>query len=307
MTPAIQSTLRRALSVSLAAFVAVSAMLTAHAHSQSAAMNPGMSASVPASPLTFDVVSIRRNVSGAHEMTRQSAADTDDITMTNVPLALVVFYAYWINDPNFVTGIPDWAYAERYDVTAKVDPDNLAAYHALTNRQRAAMLQAILAERFKLQVHHEMKDRPVYALAIAKGGPKLREAKPGEAHPNTEKANTAAFQKGATIFATGSSQITGEAASMGDLAVSLSTRGLEALGLGRPVVNKTGLPGKYDFTLQLPAPDINASTAGSDEVQQQTAASLSDALQDQLGLKLQPATAPTDFLVIDHIERPSAN
>jgi bla regulator protein BlaR1 len=275
-----------------------------------AAMVQEKAASTPTAPehaIKFDVVSIRQNKSGSREMMRQSAADTDSITMTNVPLALVVFYAYWINDPNMITGVPDWAMTERYDVVAKVAPSDLAAYHALPNRQRAAMLQAVLTDRFKLQVHHETKDSPVYTLVVAKGGPKLKEAQPGEAHPDTAKANPNAFQHGATIFATGSNQITGEAAKMGDLAVSLSTRGFEALGLGRPVIDKTGLTGRYDFVLQFPLPGANAASTEVEDAPQESAASLSNALQDQLGLKLQSATAPTDYLVIDHVERPSAN
>jgi len=273
---------------------------------QSPTASPASTAAL-AQPLKFDVVSIRRNVSGSREMTRQSAANTDSVTMTNVPLALALFYAWQINDPNFIAGIPDWAWSERYDIVAKIDPSNLDVYHALTNRQRAAMFEAILAERLKLQAHHETKDRPVYALVAAKGGPKIKETHPGAAHPNTEKANPNAFQKGNTIFITGSNRITGEAATMSELAVSLSTRGFEVLGLGRPVIDKTSLTGKYDFVLQLPLPDTNTAAANSDDALQESAASLSNALQDQLGLKLQPSTAPMDALVIDHIERPSEN
>jgi uncharacterized protein (TIGR03435 family) len=265
------------------------------------------SAATPPS-LAFDIVSIRRNVSGSREMTRQSAANTDDITMTNVPLALVVFYAYGINDPNFVTGIPQWAWTERYDVAAKVAPENLAAYHALTNKQRAAMLQTVLTDRLKLQVHPEMKDRAIYALVVAKGGPKLKETQPGATHPNTAKANPNGFQKGVTVFTTGSGQWTGEAANMDALAVALSNQGMgPILSLGRPVIDKTGLTSKYDFVLQLPLPDPNTPASDSGGIQQDSASSLSNSLQDQLGLKLQSATAPTSYLVIDHMERPSAN
>jgi uncharacterized protein (TIGR03435 family) len=160
------------------------------------------------------------------------------------------------------------------------------------------MLQPVLAERFKLQAHHEIKDRPVYALVVAKGGPKLKAAQSGEAHPNTDKANPNGMHHGSTIFATAPGQITGEAASTGDLALTLSDRGEQSLG--RPVIDKTGLAGKYDFTLQLPPP------ASGDDAQQ-TVATLFTAVQEQLGLKLEPTTAPTDYLVIDHIERPSAN
>jgi uncharacterized protein (TIGR03435 family) len=285
------------LAVCLATILVVPAAVGAQAQPSAAAVQSATEG--PAVPkLAFEVVSIRRNTSGTREMTRQSASNTDNITMTNVPLALVVLYAYWINDPNMVAGLPDWAWSERYDVVAKVAPSDLPAYHALDKTQRPAMLQSVLAERFRLQTHHEIKDRPVYALVIAKGGSKLKEAQPGEAHPNADKANPNGMSHGSTIFATGPGQITGEAATMRDLALTLSDRGEQSLG--RPVIDKTGLTGKYDFTLQLP-PTISGDDA------QQSVAALFTAVQEQLGLKLQPATSSTDYLVIDHIERPSAN
>lgn len=263
--------------------------------------------SAPSAPLNFDVVSIRQNISGSREMKRQSSSDTDEISMTNVPLALAVYFAYQINDENLLKGIPQWAFTERYDITAKVDPSNLAAYHALTNRQRAAMFQKVLEDRCKLQVHHDTQDRPIYALVIAKGGPRLKQTVPGAILPNTAKANPGAFAKGATVFATGGGQLTGEAASMPDLALALSNT--DADFLGRTVVDHTGLAGKYDFTLQLDLSQFSASPA-SDNPQQQRVEALQQALFSalaQLGLKLESTTAPTDYLVIDHLERPSAN
>jgi uncharacterized protein (TIGR03435 family) len=260
---------------------------------------------VPVPQLSFDVVSIRKNISGSREMKRQSAADTDDITMTNVPLAVVLFYAYWIKDENLLAGIPQWTFTERYDVVAKVASSDLPAYRALTSRQRAAMLQKILADRCQLQAHYETKDKPVYALVVAKGGPRLKQALPGEIHPNTAKADPSGFVHGATIFTTGPGQLTGEAATMADLALALSNT--EAELLGRVVVDRTELTGKYDFTLQAQPSQMDASTTSGNEQQvgeQQQA--LFSALE-QLGLKLQPATAPTEFLIVDHIERPSEN
>lgn len=282
--------------------MAVLTILTLFAISSASPAQSAPAASASAAPqLTFDVVSVRRNVSGGRQMTRQSAADTDDITMTNVPLAVIVFYAYFINNESLLLGLPDWAMSERYDVTAKVAPADLPAYHALTGKQRAAMLQSVLADRFQLHAHRETRDRPVYALVVAAGGPKLKEAIPGELHPNTAKANPSGFVHGATIFATGQGQLTGEAAGMADLALALSNS--EAEILGRTVVDKTGLTGRYDFILQMDA-DLSSQDAAARQ-QDQTAA-LFTALQ-QLGLKLQPATAPAEYLVVDHLEKPSEN
>jgi uncharacterized protein (TIGR03435 family) len=264
--------------------------------------NP-LSSPVAAAPqLSFDVVSVRQNKSGSREMTRQSSADSDGINMTNVPLFLIVFYAYHINDANLATGIPDWAMTDRYDVTAKVAPSDVPAFQKLTNTQRGQMMQPVLADRFRLQAHRETKDRPIYALVIAKGGIKMKEAKPGDTYPNGVKPNSNGFVHGATIFATGPGQITGQAASMADLALSLSNRGTDSLG--RVVVDRTGLTGKYDFTLQI-APDQSQPEGA--EGQQAAGSAIFTALQEQLGLKLQPATVPTEYLVIDHIEKPSEN
>lgn len=233
-------------------------------------------------------------------MQRQSAADTDDITMTNVPLALIVLYAYWTNDPNLIAGMPDWAWSERYDLIAKVAPSDLDKYHRLDKIQRAAMLQPVLADRFKLQAHHETKDRPVYTLVIAKNGPKLKQATPGEVYPSHPSAN--GFVHGSTVRVIDQGQISGEGASMAEFATTLSNVGTEFLG--RPVVDKTNLTGRYDFMLQFTS---DMSSASISERQQAATSALFTALQDQLGLKLQPATAPTDRLVIDHIERPTSN
>jgi uncharacterized protein (TIGR03435 family) len=260
----------------------------------------------PVPQLSFDVVSIRQNTSGSREMKRQSAADTDEIAMTNVPLAVVVYYAYGINNENLLTGVPQWAFTERYDVVAKVAPSDLPAYHALTSRQRAAMLQKVLADRCKLQAHHETKDKPVYALVVAKNGPRLKQALPGEVHPNAAKADPSGMVHGATIFATGPGQLTAEAASMTDLALALSNSYADLLG--RLVVDRTGLTAKYDFTLQPDPSQTGPSTTPDD--QQQPVDARQQALFSalgQLGLKLKSATAPTEYLIIDQIEKPSGN
>jgi uncharacterized protein (TIGR03435 family) len=294
-------------------FIAAAGLLTitlALSQSRLAAQSP-LPAQAPAAvpQLNFDVVSVRQNKSGSKEMTRQSSADTDGITMTNVPLFLIVFYAYHINDANLATGIPDWAMTERYDVIAKVAPSDVSAYQKLTNTQRGQMVQKVLADRFKLQTHRETKDRPVYALVIAKGGIKMKEAKPGDTYPNGVKPSPNGFVHGATIFATGPGQLTGQGASMADLALTLSNRNQESFG--RIVVDKTGLAGKYDFTLQIAPDQTGAKPDGADGQQEATPGttgpSIFTALQEQLGLKLESATAPTEYLVIDHIERPSEN
>lgn len=268
---------------------------------------PFLVLSAPAQPaaaptLSFDVVSVKQNTSGSRQMTRQSPGNSDGISMTNVPLFMVVFYAYWINDPNLATGFPDWAMTERYDLTAKVAASDVPAYQSLTSRQRGAMLQKVLSQRFHLQAHRETRDRPVYALVIAKGAPKLKPPQPADAAPASSKPETG-FSHGATIIATAPGQFTAHAATMADLAMLLSNIGTRSLG--RRVLDHTGLTGKYDFTLQLPAAQPGDNSDSQDN--QPDPGALFTALQEQLGLKLQPTTAPTEYLVVDHIERPAEN
>ena len=204
------------------------------------------SAPAAAPSITFDVVSIRQNKSGSTAMTRQSSADTDGITMTNVPPAMMIFFAYRINDENLATGIPAWAMTERYDVSAKVAPSDVPAYQKLTNMQRGQMLQAVLAERFNLKAHRETREKPVYVLTVAKGGiVGMKPATPGDTYPKGIHPDAGGFVHGSTIFNTGPSQFTAQAASMADLALLLSNSRQHSLG--RVVVDRTGLTGKYDF------------------------------------------------------------
>jgi uncharacterized protein (TIGR03435 family) len=263
-------------------------------------------ASPPAAPqIRFDVVSVRQNKSGGTAMTRQSSADSDGISITNAPLARILFYAYQINDASLIAGIPAWAMTERYDIFAKVAPSDVPAYQKLTNAQRGEMVQKLLTDRFKLQAHRETKDRPVYALVIAKGGIKMKEAKPGDTYPNGIQPNPNGFVHGATIFSTGPEDLTAQGGSMGELATVLSNRGQNFFD--RIVVDKTGLTGRYDFTLQFTLDQPSEDDGQQGAPSSSSNPSIFTALPEQLGLKLQPMTAATEYVVIDHIERPSEN
>jgi bla regulator protein blaR1 len=141
------------------------------------------------------------------------------------------------------------------------------------------MLQTLLADRFQLRIHREVKDMPVYALVTAKGGSKL---KPPD--PSKMGMRTLAGAEGI--------HITAWQGSMGKLADQLSVTA------ERPVLDKTGLPGNYAFTLAFTPV---AGAADSD------IPSLSTALEEQLGLKLEPQRAPLEVIVIDNVSPPSAN
>ena len=164
-----------------------------------------------------------------------------------------------------MSGGPRWIDADRFDVTAKAGGVGWA-----TVAQKQSMLRRLLADRFKLAVHREVKDTQGYALVAAKSGPKLKKAGPG------------AEARG-TIFVRG---LRHPSASMDTLA------GMLARPLHRPVVNKTGIEGNYNIVL-------NYSQEGTAD---SSLPSIFTALEEQLGLKLESLKVPAEMLVIDHVE-----
>lgn len=173
------------------------------------------------------------------------------------------------------------------------------------------MIQSLLADRFKLKVSHSTRELPVYALVVAKTGPKLHDAKPGDTYPNGIKGPDGRPVGGAGMMRMRPGQLIGQGFSIASLAGLLSQQ------LGRTVMDQTGLKGNYDFTLQwtsdqrpvaMPAGPVGVSS-GADGVppSDSSGPSIFTALQEQLGLKLESTKGPVDIIVIDHIERPSEN
>jgi len=194
-----------------------------------------------------------------------------------------------------IVGGPDWMGSEssnRYEIQAKIEDSRYAAMQTMSPAQQSEqvdlMEQSLLADRFKLKVHFEKREMPVYALVVAKGGPKLTPAESGE----SSKLFSAPTDRG--------SKITAEAVTLDDFANSP----LLSMG-GRLVVNQTGLKGTYDFTLESGPDRPVAPDAGQEGVAD--APSFFTAVQEQLGLRLVPTKAPVEVIVIDHIEKPSEN
>lgn len=249
-------------------------MITASAYAQLGSSQPK---TAPARTLAYDVVSIKPHQPGDRNL---SFGPTDQgYAAKNIMVSFLVQYAYNLK-PDQISGLPGWTSVDRFDLEAKVDEQTAAELNELSPdermRQRERMMQTVLADRFKLQVHHGAKEQPVYDLVIAKGGCKLKLSPSG----------------GSSKMMTGSGRIVMQAMPIGALIDNLSS------SAGRIVVDKTGLGGSYDFTLQW-APE------GADPSDPRP--SFFTALEEQLGLKLVSSTAPVDILVIDHIERPSAN
>jgi uncharacterized protein (TIGR03435 family) len=230
-----------------------------------------------ASEFRFDAVTIKPDDSGKSFF----KLAPDSFSMGGMPTWVLIRSAYGVLLEDQVVGLPGWAKSESIAVQAKVDPDTVAALDKLPPlerwKQMQVMLQAMLADRFALKAHRESRDQPIYVLTVAKGGPKLQKT---DANGLGGNANY------------GNGKITAHEITLESLAANLS------FTVGRPVVNKTGLEGGYDFTLDY-APD------GADP--SDALPSIFTALEEQLGLKLEPARGPVDVIVVDHIERPTEN
>jgi uncharacterized protein (TIGR03435 family) len=247
--------------------------------------------------LEFDVVSIKQSKNNDAPMRHAFPPDGDSMTFTNTPLSMIILFLFNSDHPGLTRGLPDWTKTERYDITAKVTGPEVSQYQKLTLAQRKMMLQRVLADRFKLQIHGETMAIPVYDLVLSRSGSKMSRAEAEDVPAN-----------GRVVFFTGRGQLTGKGAKMADLAFALSD-----IGLGREVHDLTGLTGRYNFTLQF-TPDQDAAPMSESGGQPQNASSpdalgptLFTAIQEQLGLRLQSDKAPVESLVIDHIEKPSEN
>ena len=237
---------------------------------------------------TFDVVSIKPakpDAAGSGTGFRNGT-----FTATNVTLnRLIQYQAYGVTAPQIV-GTPPALEKAAFDIQAKFDPSIFkqapppapGQYNPLQQ-----MFQQMLADKFKLVVHTETRQLPVYALVVAKGGTKLQPAK----DPTTESSSS------------GRGSLKASGITTAELA-KMMTRELSD-ELGRLVLDHTTLPGKYDLTLKW-TPDMGAPPMLNGQPDT-SAPDLFTAAQEQLGLKLESTKAPVPVLVVDHAELPSEN
>jgi uncharacterized protein (TIGR03435 family) len=210
-----------------------------------------------------------------------------------------------------ISGGPAWIKTDRYQITAKAEGNPRQEI------MMGPMLQALLVDRCKLKVHRATQEVPVYALTVAKSGLKLHPAKPGSCIPRTLPLTLLApgqIYCGPTRFTKKGTDLTFD---VHGVSLDEFSKMLDGV-MDRPVVDKTGVAGKFDFGVEF-APDETIPTAlrifRRADSHDGPAATPSDpigpsiftALQEQLGLKLQPAKGPGVRLVIDNVERPSEN
>lgn len=233
------------------------------------------------------------------------------LTGNNITLQRLIQDAYGVQASQ-ISGAPDWLSSEKFDIQAKL-PQSAVDEHpdpAQSWSQRKLMMRSLLAERFKLVVHSETKNLPVYALTVAESGFKLQPVKADDSSSSGMKTPEGLFV-GRGNMMMGKGMVTGQALPVADLAHLLSEQ------LGRPVLDKTGLTGKYDFSLQwaaagnelsaLAAGESGSGAASSASQPAASGPSLFEALQQQLGLKLEPQQSPMETLVIDHVEQLAEN
>jgi uncharacterized protein (TIGR03435 family) len=240
--------------------------------------------------------------------------EPDGIDAENVTVAVLVRAAFGgflkLPTDDSVTGLPEWGKAEYFNVQAKMSPEQTAVFARLNKddqeQQRERMMQALLTDRFKLKVHREAKTVPDYELVVAKGGPKLKEG--GGDNPNAPKGRDGKPMAGTFMILSSTGKVTAQQFTMTALANFLSQ---PMVGVGRVVKNKTGLAGNYDFTLNFSPPQgikagPNAGASPSPAPEDENP-SIFTALQEDLGLKLQPGTGTIDTVVVEHVERPSVD
>jgi bla regulator protein blaR1 len=234
--------------------------------------------------------------------------ETGGFTATAVTLKRLIALAYLVQ-PSRVSGGPDWIASDRYTIEAKAEERAISSGEmGVRIEQLRGMLRALLADRFALHIRHEPRVFPVYALHVAKGGPKLQAAADRDClalstGPNDSGPRTL----GCHWFVGGNrAGMTGQAVDMADLASMLTSV------VDRPVVDGTGIKGLFDMKIDpwnpYPTGAPDGAGQGNEEfgpVDFNTLPTLFTLLPDKFGLKLDPTKAPLDTIVIDSVQRPS--
>jgi len=265
------------------------APVTPSAAQGSAASNANQTNPAGHASFVYDVVSIRPYKHEGGPISVWGRETPDGFTDQGDTLMSLLDRAYPILRLDQLDGLPQWGLWDYYNVEAKMDEETAAALQKLPQEQqkeiRRSMMQALLVDRFKLKVHKITRELPVYNLVVAKGGTKFKET------PAGKEDN----------LMVGWGEISGDGIAIDHgILMNISS------DTGRFVVNKTGLTGKYSFSLKwnpLAGHDVPGEIA--DQFAGRT--DIFTAFEKQLGLKFEPGKGPVDVYVIDHVEEPSAN
>jgi bla regulator protein BlaR1 len=228
------------------------------------------------------------------------------LATTNAPLIFLIQKAYGV-DAYQVMGGPAWINSEGYNIEAKPETNT-------GQKEMWLMLQRLLADRFKLKLHRETRELPVFALMATKGGPRLPEPKGGPCNETMPPLDAPRPQRIAPPCDPGIIK-SGTGLSMDGLNLPMAKfTGFLGKMIGREVIDRTGFTGKFDLHLEFAQDDAVAGlphpprASDSDQPEGPLARpSIMIALQEQLGLKLESTKGPVEVLVIDHVERPTEN
>ncbi|MGH9573281.1 MAG: TIGR03435 family protein [Candidatus Acidiferrales bacterium] len=274
--------------------------------------------------LSFEVASVKQNTSGNFVPAKFPLDDGDAyastgglFTAVGFPVITYIQFAYKLHltpgeGAALLATMPKWANVSRFDIEAR----GLAS---ATKDQMRLMMQSLLADRFKLAVHMKMQQGPVFALVLDKPrkvGSKLIPHSQGPPCDDNSQSTSASNAPRTDVFPAACDTFAIRMSQGGVLLASRNTtieRVARVFGtlpgegvIDRPVVDKTGLAGNFDFTLEF-RPDAPVSMNGSNMTFDESVPTFLEALKDQLGMKLKAETGPVQTITVDHIEEPSPN
>lgn len=286
----------------LAALVCILPIASAHSSAPQASAQNQPAATTPDDPkfsaFVYEVVSIKpykeKDDPNATVHWMGFRDSPDGFNLHNAPVSVLIAQAYR-TDHSRLSGSPDWANTDRYEIEAKMDSEVADAFQKLSvtdqKLARQHMLRVLAHDYLKLTFHMEATEVPIYEMVVGKNGAKLKEP----ADPTLP---------GQGIRVSG----TGGVTTWDGKNVELSSM-LNQLGyvVGRPVYDKTGLTGRYDFQVKYATQRPGGGSADIDTSQPDAAPPIATALEEQLGLKLVSGKGPMDIIVIDHMEKPAVN
>jgi uncharacterized protein (TIGR03435 family) len=257
-------------------------------------------------PPAFDVASVKENTS-VSDAGGFAPPTPGRVRITNTPLRFVLLQAFQLMDHQLI-GAPAWTESARFDITATYQADA-----ARTEEDTRAMLRTLLADRFGLKTHREMRELPIYSLVVARRdgalGPQLIRS-------SFDCDRWIAEKRPAVVAGSASPVAPGKRRPVCSLVADRNRRFITAgtrtmqhlLGplqsmTGRPVIDRTGLTGAFDVDLQWTSGPVGPGAGAAPPVDD--GPSIFVALQEQLGLRLEPGRAPFDVVVVDAVQRPT--
>jgi len=261
--------------------------------------------------LTFEVASVKPN-SATNAPTRVRVLPSRQVIATNIPLRAIIGTA-WGSDAiqmsSQIVGGPSWIDTDHYDINAKAPMDAPLDGPEGPSPQLMTMFRALLEERFQVKVHTEMRDVPIYALVLANKEPRFGALfKPSAANCYTRQdpppQNAPPDPARQCGIRGGNGNVTYVNITMEDIARSFANYP----AVGRPVIDRTGLQGRYDLHMEFIPTFVDSPNGDGSQVANPNADSgpnLFTALVEQAALKLQAERGKIQFIVIDHVERPT--